>query len=133
MKSLIGFACNEFVVQATVQFHDCGEYKLALGLLLLRKQKSLHNCMAAVYMVYLTRKLSFSECENRRLHFPYTDSTLSVILKSEISGFQPSSMTYSPVCVRPGLQALRLVFSQLMWLISRSTENGEQKTSAGKS
>ena len=63
------------------------------------------------------RKPAFCICENKdadqlrgnreadqRLCFPYLDSTIPLLLKSEISSLLPSSVVvlYSSVCVRPG-------------------------------
>ena len=38
---------------------------------------------------------------DHRLCFRYTDSTIPLLLKSEISSFKPASDTVQPVCVGP--------------------------------
>ena len=71
------------------------------------------------------RKPAFCICENKdadqlcgnpeavqRLCFRYTDSTIPLLPKSEISSLQLSSWLYSPVCVGPGRKPRRPVFSQ---------------------
>ena len=61
------------------------------------------------------RKPTFCKCENKdadqlrgyreadqRLCFRYTDSTIPILSKSEISSVQPSSVVVLPVCVGSG-------------------------------
>ena len=55
-----------------------------------------------------------SNCEaDQRLCFRYTDSTISLLLKSEISSFWPASVTVQVGFVRPGRKPLRPVFLRL--------------------
>ena len=57
-----------------------------------------------------------SNCEaDQRLCFRYTDSTIPLLLKYEISSIYPSSefrKLHRPVCVRPGRKPRRPVFSR---------------------
>ena len=47
---------------------------------------------------------------DQRLCFRYTDSTLSLLLKSEISSFQPASVTVQPDLCRTCSETTLLVF-----------------------
>ena len=52
-----------------------------------------------------------SNCEaDQRLCFRYMDSTLPLLLKSEISSFQPASVTVQPNLCRTCLETTLLVF-----------------------
>ena len=54
-----------------------------------------------------------SNCEaDQRLCFRYTDSTLPLLLKSEISGFQPASVTDQPDLCWTCSETTLLVFSR---------------------
>ena len=86
------------------------------------------DVMYVEYLSRVVRKPAFCICENKdvdqlrsnreadqRLCFCYTDSTISLLSKYEIASLQPSShllWLYSPVCVGPGRQPRRPVFSQ---------------------
>ena len=55
-----------------------------------------------------------SNCEaDQRLCFRYTDSALPIILKSEISSFQPASVTVQPDLCRTCLETTLLVFPRV--------------------
>ena len=67
------------------------------------------------------RKHTFCICENKgadqlcsnctadqRLCFPYKDSTIPLLSKSEISILQPTSVAVNLVCVGPGRKSKRL-------------------------
>ena len=71
------------------------------------------------------RKPAFCICENKdadqlrgnreadqRLRFRYTDSTIPLLPKSEISSLKMSSVLYSPVYVGPGRKPRKQVFSR---------------------
>ena len=71
------------------------------------------------------RKPDFCLCENKgadqlrsnfeadqRLCFRYMDSTISLLLKTEISTSRLFLKLYRPVCVRPGRKPRRQVFSR---------------------
>ena len=54
-----------------------------------------------------------SNCEaDQRLCFRYSDSTIPLLLKSEISSFYSFLSLYRPVCVGPGRKPRRPVFSR---------------------
>ena len=54
-----------------------------------------------------------SNCEaDQRLCFHYTDSTLPLLLKSEISSFYPASVTVQTDLCRTCSETILLVFSQ---------------------
>ena len=75
------------------------------------------------YMSRVVRKPAFCICENKdedQLHgnreadqhlcFPYTDSTIPLRSKSEISSLQPSSVAVQPGLCGPGRKPRRPVF-----------------------
>ena len=71
-----------------------------------------------------------SNCEtDQRLCFRYTDRTISLLLKSEISSFQPASVTVQAGLCKTSSEVLKTSFlaSRLMWwwacFISNSTAN----------
>ena len=49
---------------------------------------------------------------DQHLCFRFTDSTLSLLFKSEISSFQPASVTVQPELCRTSLKTTLLVFPQ---------------------
>ena len=49
---------------------------------------------------------------DQRLCFHYTDSTIPLLLKSEISSFQPASVTVQPGLCRAWSETTLLVFPQ---------------------
>ena len=76
------------------------------------------------YLRHIVRKLDFYLCKNKgadqlrsnckadqRLCFRYTDSTISLLLKTKISSFCLLLGLYRSVCVRPGRKPRRPVFS----------------------
>ena len=63
-----------------------------------------------------------SNCEaDQRLCFCYTDSTIPLVLKSEILNFQPPSVAARPVCVRPGRKPRKPVFSRRRSIVRETT------------
>ena len=68
------------------------------------------------------RKPAFCICKNKdadqlreadqSLCFHYTDSTIPLLFKSEISSFQPSSVAVQPGLCRTGSETRVLVFSR---------------------
>ena len=77
------------------------------------------------YLSLIVRKPAFCICENKdadklrgyreadqRLCFRYTDSTISLLSKSEISSFWASSVAVQPGLCRTWSETLRLVFSE---------------------
>ena len=75
------------------------------------------------YLSHDVRKLDFSICENKdadqlrgnreadqRLCFRYTDSTIPLLSKSEISSLLPSSVAVQPGLCRIGRKPRRPVF-----------------------
>ena len=79
-------------------------------------------CQLMQHMSFVVRKPAFCICKNKdadqlhsncaadqRLCFCYTDSTILLLPKSEISSFKPSSVAVQPgLCLKPR----RLIFSQ---------------------
>ena len=49
---------------------------------------------------------------DQRLCFRYTDSTIPLLPKSEISSFYPSSVAVQPSCIGPGRKPRKPVFSE---------------------
>ena len=83
-----------------------------------------HTNEALGNMSHGTRKPTMSICENKdadrlssnctadqHLCFRYTDSTIPLLLKSEISSFSPASVIVQAGFVRPGSEQKLFVFS----------------------
>ena len=90
-----------------------------------RNKKGPHPSESQVTMSLVLRKPAFCICENKdadqlrvnreadqRLCFRYSDSTIPLLLKSEISSPSHLLWLYSLVCVGPGRKPRRPVFSQ---------------------
>ena len=70
------------------------------------------------------RKPASNCAADQRLCFRYTDNTMPLLLKSEISSLLPSSVAVQPVCVGPGRKPRRPVShneAHLVYLESVST------------
>ena len=90
----------------------------------------LSTCENKAHMSCIVRKPDFCLCENKgadqlrgsreadqRLCFRYTDSTLPLLFKSEISSFQPTSVTVQPALCQTWSETPKIGFiaSQLIY------------------
>ena len=90
----------------------------ALNILNSRKREFSRNCHDRNNLSRILRKPGFCLCENsnceadQRLYFRYTDSTTSLLLKSESSRLQPLSMAAQAGLCQTGWKPPGPVFSR---------------------